>query len=123
MGKLSELYTKQSKQETLTLPLSKDKLVMHRPSYAEVQEIANYGMTMEDKDVDSGVKLSAFVLKLLCDKPDLSQESQVEIENDIKKWEAPDRTAIMPFYNKMLGITEDMIMQLTAESFSQRTKS
>jgi len=123
MGKLKELYTKQEKQETLTLPLSKDELILHRPSFAEVDEISNYGRSLDDDDPLSGVRLSAFVLKVLCDKPDLSQESQNDIEIDIKTWEVPDRMAVMPFYNELLGITEEMIMQLTAESFSQRTRS
>jgi len=122
MGKLGEYYTKVESQVEFVLPLSEDVMMWHRPSESEIRAIVHYGNTLNLDDDESGVKMSAFILKTLCEKPSLSDENQSVIEADLKKMEAPDRNAILPFFNELMGISQEEVSRLVGDRFTRRTR-
>ena len=122
MGKLGEYYTKVDSQVELKLPLSEDVMTWHRPSEEEIRAVIKYGNSMDLEEDDSGIKMSAFILKLLCDKPALADENQAVIEADLRKMEAPDRNEVLPFFNEMLGVNREEVSRMVSDRFGQRTR-
>ena len=120
MGILLDKYTQPEKMVELTLPLSKDKMKFHRPSVGETKTLSEFSQGLE-KDAKADIKVAAKVLKMLCDE--LKEESETELRKDLETMEAPDRSAIVPFYFKMIGIDRDELLEKALANLSKTTKN
>tara|TARA_Y100000310_G_scaffold305951_1_gene346669 strand:- start:2517 stop:2879 length:363 start_codon:yes stop_codon:yes gene_type:complete len=119
MGKLLDKYTQPKKTVEFKFPLSGDTLNFHRPTVGEMRSVAEFTQSLEGV-TDADVKISAKVLKTLCNE--LSEESETMISKDIEKLEAPDRGAIIPFYMELLGMDRDQLLRAGMENLAQTTK-
>lgn len=122
MGRLGQFYTKVESKVEVKLPLSGDIMLWHRPSEDEIRQIMTYGQTLDMERPESGVKYAAYILKMLCDKPDLKDESQADIERDLATMDAPDKNEIIPQFNELLGIKREDIQKMINDRFQQRTR-
>jgi hypothetical protein len=117
MGKLAKFYTKQEKSVELVLELSGDKMIWHRPSDEEIEQIGKYVESLDLDTLGSIIKAQAFVLIMLCDNPDLHNESQAQVEADLRLMEAPDRNCIMPFFNSLMGFKTEDVQRMVEDRF------
>ena len=121
MGKLLEKYTQPAKEVEFTFPLSEDKLMFARPSQSEARALAEYSASLNNYDIYADIKMAAKILKMLV--PELKEESEKDIADDLKELETPDKAAILPFYFTLLGIEKEELRQVVSENLSTTTKS
>ena len=121
IGKLLEKYTQPAKEVEFTFPLSEDKLMFARPSQSEARALAEYSASLNNNDIYADIKMAAKILKMLV--PELKEESEKDIADDLKELETPDKAAILPFYFTLLGIEKEELRQVVSENLSTTTKS
>ena len=120
MGKLLDRYTRPDKTVEFTFPLSGDTIKMSRPTAGQIKALTEFSSTLEG-DEDGDAKMGAKVLKTLC--PDFKEEAEADIRKDIAQLEAPDRSAILPHYFELLGITKEDVWESVSRNLQKTTKN
>ena len=105
MGRLKELYgeaDEERKAINLDLPLVGMSIKMHRPHSDEKREIEKRSNAYKG-DEDQPIWKRVMVLKYLSDEPNLREEDEVALFEDIKDMEIPDQKAIDNIWDVMNG--------------------
>lgn len=108
MGELLEIYGKPKPVKPIRFEDADKDLEMRRPSYGEQQELGSYYEQLNSKDPEFGLKLSAHVLKVLC--PKMKDESEPDIQSDLRAMTPADRSQVLLWFNAVLGITRADVM-------------
>lgn len=117
MGKLGAIYGEEAdpdlKRVEVVFPVVGKSVWLHRPSYDEEQYIEERKKALEGtKDFEA--TFAAVVLKALSDEPNLRDENEVELANDIKKFESPDRKVVLNMWEILVGRIPRSLGQLFA---------
>jgi len=126
MGRLGDVVGKVEKKVDLVFLVSGKTLIWHRPMYDEEKLISDrLGEVKTAIDTqDYVVRASAFVLKMLCDAPDLHDEPEEAIVIDLKQMEAADRNSILPFYTTLVNANPEVLSEALAKQLlSERTRT
>ena len=111
MGKLLDIYGKDKKykQVELIFPVAEYSSTLHRPSVDEIDEIET---AVAAKTEERPVWLAMYVMKYLCDDPNLRDADDVELFNEVRGLEAPDRTAILSIWQGLQGSIPDNLKDM-----------
>ena len=120
MGKLSKVIGTVENTVEHTLPVSGVTLTFHRPDYNEEGDISAFLRTGKDKEHQRDpqtflLQATAKVMRALCDDPDLRDEDEVGIQNDLMTLPAADRNSILPFYTTLVKQGGDDILDAMAK--------
>lgn len=120
MGKLSKVIGPVGNIVEHFLRISGVTLTFHRPEYDEEGAISAFLRTGKDKEHQQDpqrflLQATAKVMKLLCDDPDLRDEDEVAIQNDLMTIPAADRNSILPFYATLVRAGGDDILDAMAK--------
>jgi hypothetical protein len=113
MGKLLDIYGKDKKykQVELVFPVAEYSSTIHRPTVDEEDLIEE---SVAGKKEDQSVWLATYVMKYLCDEPNLREADDVELFNAVRALESPDRKAILNMWESLRGNIPDTLKDLMA---------
>jgi hypothetical protein len=113
MGKLLDIYGKDKKykQVELVFPVAEHSSTLHRPDVDEIEEIKN---AVAVKTEEKPIWLATYVMKFLCDDPNLRDADDVELFNEVRGLEAPDRQAILSTWQGLQGTIPDNLKDMFA---------
>lgn len=129
MGKFGRVYDEgrddDTKKVELIFPVVAKSVWLHRPEHSEEKYVEGRKESLlGDEDYD--VLFGAVVLKNICDEPYLRDEDEVELANDIRAMESPDRKAILDMWESLVGRIPKNLGQLfsnmSAEDFRRYRK-
>lgn len=105
MGRLKELYGEADEERKcimLDLTLAGISIKMHRPHTDEKKEIEKR-FSNRKGDEDYAIWKRVIVLKYLSDEPNLREEDEVVLFEDVRDMEIPDQKAIDSIWDIMNG--------------------
>ena len=115
MGKHLDIYGKKKdkkyRQVPLVFPVADESAMLHRPSTDEVDEIK---VSYQSKTEHVEIWKATYVMKFLCDEPNLRDADDVELFNEVRGLEAPDRMAILNVWQGLQGSIPDNLKDMFA---------
>jgi len=118
MGKHLDIYGKDKKykQVELMFPIAEHKSTLHRPSTDEAEEIE---AAVAGKTDHTDIWLATYVMKFLCDEPNLRDADDVELYNEVYNLELPDRKAILDVWEALKGNIPDTLKDVFVSGFRE----
>ena len=120
MSKHLDIYGKDKdkkyKRIDLLFPVAEQGAVLHRPSTDEVDEIEKL---YKSKDDHPDIWKATYVMKFLCDDPNLRDVDDLELYNEVYNLEIPDRKVILDTWENMKGNIPDTLQAVFATQVFQ----